>query len=84
MARIEIPIELPDDWYDKVAEKLIEKGDFVLVTRCKGCKYYEPKNSLGSQGICMCGEKEMNYSGEFYPYENDFCSYAEPKEIEGE
>ena len=26
MAKITIPIELPDDWYDKVVEKLIEKG----------------------------------------------------------
>lgn len=32
----------------------------------------------------MCGEKDMNYSGQFYPYANDFCSYAEQKEIEGE
>jgi hypothetical protein len=81
---IKIPVELPDNWYDKVAEKLIEKGDAVFVTRCKDCKYYQLKNSLGTQGICACGEKDMNYSGEFYPYENDFCSYAEQKEIEGE
>ena len=55
-------------------------ADVVEVVRCKDCQYYEPKNSLGTQGICMCGEKEMNYAGEFYPYETDFCSYGERKE----
>ena len=62
-----------------VSVKNIEEtptADVVEVVRCKDCKYYEPKNSLGTQGICMCGEKEMNYSGEFYPYETDFCSYG--------
>ena len=58
------------------ADKVIE------ITRCKACKYYHSKNSLGTQGICMNGKMEMNYLGEFYPYEDDFCSYAEPKEIE--
>lgn len=59
---------------------LLQTRDLVEVVRCKDCEYYETKNSLGTQGICMCGEKEMNYAGEFYPYENDYCSYGVRKE----
>lgn len=51
--------------------------DVVPVVRCKDCKYFEPKNSLETQGVCMCGEKEMNYGGEFYPFADDYCSYGE-------
>lgn len=50
--------------------------DAVPVVRCKDCIYFEAKNSLKTQGICMCGEKEMNYGGEFYPFADDFCSYG--------
>ena len=32
---IKIPVQLPDGWEDKVVEKLLEKGDFVEVVRCK-------------------------------------------------
>lgn len=83
MTRIEIPIELPDDWYDKVAEKLIEKGNAVLVTRCENCKYlledccYHPKNTTAYRAPDF---------GEHYVYKNGikvepdhFCGYAEPK-----
>lgn len=52
-------------------------ADAVPVVRCKDCKYFEPKNSLETQGVCMCGEKEMNYGGEFYPFADDYCSYGE-------
>lgn len=84
---IKIPIVIDDEALQKAIDKRVaeikQDGDFVIVTRCKDCKYYQQKNSLGTQGICVCGEKDMNYSSEFYPYKNDFCSYAEPKEIEG-
>lgn len=72
MAQIKIPVELPDDWYDKVAEKLIEKGDFVLVTRCKHCKCY-------SDGFCN-HEQWFDDDNSHTVQENDFCSYAEPKD----
>lgn len=52
------------------------------IGRCGDCEYFNPKNSLGTQGICMCGEIEMNYGGEFYPLYDDFCRYFEPKERE--
>ena len=54
--------------------------DAVPVVRCKECIYFEAKNNLETQGVCMCGEKEMNYGGEFYPFADDFCSYGERKE----
>lgn len=57
--------------------KLVE---YAPVVRCKDCMYYRFKNSLGTQGICMCGEKEMNYNGEFYPFADDFCSYGEQRD----
>lgn len=78
------------DWSEKVDLEEFEEvllnipsADVVEVVRCKDCRYYEPKNSIGSQGICNCGEMEMNYGGEFYPLHTDFCSYGEKKECEG-
>lgn len=38
---IKIPIQLPDNWEDKVVEKLLARGDFVEVVRCKDCENYE-------------------------------------------
>ena len=59
----------------------IDLGENVVeVVRCKDCQYWQDKNSKGTQGICLCGKKDMNYSGEFYPFENDFCSYGERKD----
>lgn len=49
------------------AIKEIPAADVVEVVRCKECKYWQDKNSLGTQGTCQCGDKEMNYGGEFYP-----------------
>lgn len=60
--------------------ELMPTVDAVEVVRCKDCAYFNAKNSLETQGICMCGEKEMNYGGEFYPFSDDFCSYGERKE----
>lgn len=68
-----------------LAIEIIENAptaDVAEVIRCKDCIYYEPKNSLGTQGICQCEEKEMNYGGEFYPLQNDYCSYG--KRLDGE
>ena len=64
---------------EEYAEELIRQG-IVMPIRCKDCEYYEPINSIGTQGTCNCGEMDMNYGGEFYPFANDFCSYGTPKE----
>lgn len=84
--QIKIPIELPDNFYDIVAENLIKKGDAVLVTRCENCKYllgdccYHPKNTTAYR-VPDFGEHYVYKNGiEVDP--NHFCSYAEPKESE--
>ena len=71
MASFEIPIKfnLPDDWLDKVVERIKKDDDLVLVTRCKNCKNYQ-------NGGCS-----LVY-GEYEPQPDDFCSYAKPKEME--
>ena len=68
MAKIEVPIKinLPDDWIDKVVDRIKEDDDLVLVTRCKNCKNYQ-------NGGCA-----LVY-GEYEPQPDDFCSYAETK-----
>ena len=62
----------------------VPTADVVEVVRCKDCEYWQDKNSKSTQGVCLCGEKNMNYGGEFYPFANDFCSYGTPKERGGE
>ena len=77
MASFEIPIKfnLPDDWLDKVVERIKKDGDLVLVTRCENCEYYTEKENKA-------------YSGHFcermteFVQPEDFCSYAKPKEME--
>lgn len=59
--------------------KTTDTVDIISIVRCKECIYFQAKNSLGTQGICVCGEKEMNDSGEFYPMQDDFCSYGVSK-----
>lgn len=51
--------------------------DAVPVVWCKDCKYFAAKNSLETQGICRCENKDMYYGSEFYPFRDDFCSYGE-------
>lgn len=67
---IKIPIQLPDNWEDKVVEKLLAKGDFVEVVRCKNCKNYE---LMKSNNAHFCNK----FGG--YVTEEDFCSRCTPK-----
>lgn len=62
---IKIPIQLPDNWADKVIEKLLAKGDFVEVVRCKDCENYE---LMKSNNTHFCNK----FGG--YVTEKDFCS----------
>ena len=64
---------------EEYADELVKQG-VVIPIRYKDCEYYEPINSIGTQG--NCGEMEMNYGGEFYPLHTDFCSYGERKDGE--
>lgn len=74
MASINIPIKvnLPDNWAEIVAEKLKQDDDYVLVTRCKDCKAFEPDPF--HEGWMRCGLDEYRRHNE------DFCSQAERKE----
>ena len=67
--------------YNALINQLITKqpaADVVEVVRCKDCEYWQSKNSKDTQGVCLCGDKDMNYGGEFYPFASDFCCYGEP------
>ena len=65
---VNLTVQMPDGWEDKVVEKLLEKGDFVEVVRCKNCKNYELMKSGNSH---FCNE----FGG--YVTEKDFCSRAQ-------
>ena len=60
-----------EDFLDEISEEKVLK-----ITRCKDCKYY-------SDGFCN-HEQWFDDDNSHTVQENDFCSYAEPKEIEGE
>ena len=60
--------------------EMLPTADVVEVVRCKDCKYWDARDSKGIQGICLCGEKDFYYGSEFYPFAEDFCSYAERRE----
>lgn len=51
-------------------------ADVAEVVRCKDCIYYR---KMATGGLCMCGDKKTSYAADFYPKENDFCSYGEKK-----
>ena len=52
-------------------------ADAVEVVRCRDCIYYQ---KMATGGLCMCGDKKTSYAADFYPKENDFCSYGERKD----
>lgn len=52
-------------------------ADVVEVVRCRDCIYYQ---KMATGGLCMCGDKKTSYAADFYPKENDFCSYGERKD----
>ena len=54
-------------------------ADVVEVVRCRDCIYYQ---KMATGGLCMCGDKKTSYAADFYPKENDFCSYGERKDGE--
>ena len=92
---IKIPIVIGDEALEKAIDKRIaemkQDGDFVLVTRCKDCKYYNPNYSRFDSDIPYnrCEHPAQQFDVECYDMwletnPDDFCSYAEQKEIEGE
>ena len=55
MEKVEIPItiNLPDDWLDKVVERVKQDGDFVFVTRCEKLRVLHRKRKQGLQGALL-------------------------------
>ena len=76
---IKIPIVIDDKSLEEAVDKrfaeLKKEGDFVLVTRCKDCKHW--LNGYCRDGVPFSGDDASYVTTE----ENDFCSYAERKEI---
>lgn len=48
------------------------------VGRCKDCRYFGGVSD--GQGSCSCDKIEVQDGAGVYPFENDYCSYFEPKE----
>ena len=88
---IKIPIVIDDKALEEAIDKRIaemkQDGDFVLVTRCKDCVHSRPlchaEKNLYNDGCVGCAKISTSYNSVIMN-ENGFCSYGEPKEIEGE
>lgn len=91
---IKIPIVIDDEALQKAVDKRVaelkQEGDFVIVTRCKDCKNWHKthhKSNGDILGVCEEFTTDRLPTGgrkAFATGANDFCSYAEPKESEGE
>lgn len=68
MAELKFPINvnLPDDWVERVIERMKEDPDFILVTHCADCNRYIRHDH-------RCGYWNHGVS------EDDFCSRAEER-----
>ena len=75
-----------EDFLGEIPEEKILK-----ITRCKDCKYYHPnyKQFESDKPYNRCEHPAQQFDVECYDMwletnPDDFCSYAEQKEIEGE
>ena len=76
MASFEFPVKinLPENLADIIVERLKKDESICMpVIRCKNCKWF---------GEIECAIKIVDESDK--PTENDFCSFAELKEVEEE
>lgn len=67
--------QIRDDYSVGLGE--VKDPDVVKVVRCKDCKYYTKTSQ--NRKACFCFEKDTSFMTEFYPFEDDFCSYGERK-----
>ena len=57
--------------------KAIE-ADWVMVTRCRDCAWYETGISETARGMCsVYSDTGAGFGGDMYPLPDDFCSYGE-------
>lgn len=68
--KINLPIEvdITDEFIDRLAQNLIDRGDYVAVVRCRDCKNWK-------NGDCFRIELTRP---------DDFCSYGERRDDDGE
>jgi membrane protein CcdC involved in cytochrome C biogenesis len=64
-------------WNIGHAIKAIQTADVVPVVRCKDCVYYENKDE------CVCPYIWMSDGAHLWTMPNDYCSYGEKKEADG-
>ena len=69
---VPISVTLPDNWAELVAQKPIDRGDCVLVVRCRDCKY----NHKDSRGC------EKNHDFDRWLPADFFCADGERRETE--
>lgn len=76
--KIEIPVVVDEEMLkahlDKRIAEIKQGGDFVIVTRCKDCKYHKD--------VFCFNEHWLSDDDTPIVQPDDFCSYAKPKEIE--
>lgn len=79
MASIEIPVvvNLPDNWADMVAERLIKEGDCVIVVRCKDCKHAIRNLNHPDKPLICCLTRQVGETDEDW-----FCADGERKEAQ--
>ena len=71
-----IKVELPDDWIDKVIERMKNDPDseWVNVIKCKDCKHGSPNGEYG----CRVYHYRRYETHDMKP--DDFCSRAERRQ----
>ena len=75
MPKIHTEFDIPDEIFGQCVENAIKKNpDYVLVVRCKDCKYYKNR-----EGYCW-NDQWITHDDETWVNEDDFCSYGERKD----
>ena len=77
--KMQTELDVPDDVFERSVENAIKNNpDYVLVVRCKDCKWYAPNNDGRWLG---CAIDTSHPADEPKPY--DFCSYGERRNNDG-
>ena len=66
-----ININLPDDWVERVIDRMKEDPDFILVTHCADCNRYMQQGRLLHEPWCGYWGHKVDA--------DDFCSRAEER-----
>ena len=76
--KMQTEFDVPDDVFERSVENAIKNNpDYVLVVRCKDCKWYAPNNDGRWYGCAIDTSHPDNE-----PKPDDFCSFGERREGE--